>query len=456
MGDTVDTRRRVVPIVGLLLVAASVAFLLGQGSEEPPRLSAIVPEAVNLIPGQEVEAGGKVIGMIDAIDVVEGGKAARITMRVEDDEAWPLPRDSRFTVRWGGTASFYNRYIRVTRGKDGGATFADGATIPAEQFVVPVEVDQILASFDGKIRTDLKSFINRSGRAFTATRDPLRRTLDVAAPAVEQANDVFGDVVADTGALETTLRRTDRVVDAVRRANPDLGPLLDGAARTFDAIADRSTELGATLRAMPATLRQVRSTLGKADGTLADVRRLAGDIRPGVRELRAIAAPVNTTLRALQRVAPDATTTLRTVRRDGDTINALLRRATTLAPQLKSTADGANENLKCIRPYSPELMGLLMTWGDFMSWNDGKDKLLRAQVQSFLPANYNDVPFTPEQAAAQFPGLRYGFPRPPGYLADQPWYLPECGAGADAVDPSKDQEAKVGKPNPGPSPEARR
>jgi phospholipid/cholesterol/gamma-HCH transport system substrate-binding protein len=454
MGERVDGRR-ILPIAGLIAIAAFVAFVVGRGdSSSGHRLSATVTEATNLIKGQELEAGGRVIGVIDAVEPVEGGKRARITMKVEDD-AWPLPADSRFSVRWGGTASFYNRHILVTRGSED-AVLDEGATIPAKNFVTPVEVDQLLASFDGEVRTDLKSFINRSGRALATARDPLTRVLDDSPPAIEEVRKAFSDIVADPGALETTLARTDRVVDAIRRADPDLSSLLTGAAGTFDAIADRSRELEATIGALPATLSQVRSTLGKADGTLRGVTRLTRDIGPGVRELRAVADPLDRTLRSLQAVAPDARRTLATVRTDGGAINGLLARTTTLAPQLGSTAEGANENLKCIRPYSPELMGLLMTWGDFMSWNDKNDKILRAQVQNFLPAQYNSVPETPQQVAGRFPGLKYGFPRPPGFLAGQPWLLPECGAGEDALDPSKDQEAKVGTPDPGPAPGGRR
>jgi hypothetical protein len=89
-----------------------------------------------------------------------------------------------------------------------------------------------------------------------------------------------------------------------------------------------------------------------------------------------------------------------------------------------------------------------------MSWNDGKDKVLRAQVQQFLPANYNSVPLTPAQAAAAFPGMKYGFPRPPGTNAGQPWFQPQCGAGPEALDPSKDQEAVSGTPSPIPGSKA--
>jgi len=38
-------------------------------------------------------------------------------------------------------------------------------------------------------------------------------------------------------------------------------------------------------------------------------------------------------------------------------------------------------------------------------------------------------------------GQKYALVRPPGYNAGQPWMLPDCGAGADGLDATKDPEA---------------
>jgi hypothetical protein len=76
-----------------------------------------------------------------------------------------------------------------------------------------------------------------------------------------------------------------------------------------------------------------------------------------------------------------------------------------------------------------------------MSGVDRKDHVLRATVQNFLPAAFNSVPYTAGEAKKLFPGLEYGFPRPPGELAGQSWFQPQCGVGPDTVDPSKDRES---------------
>ncbi|WP_354698887.1 hypothetical protein DSM112329_04585 [Paraconexibacter sp. AEG42_29] len=431
--------RRAVALGGLAAIVLLVVLLTGGGNAGSHTLYATVSDATNLIKGQELKAGGGKIGVIDDVRAIDGGAKARLTLSVED-RAWPLPKDTTFTARFGGTAAFYNRHILVTPGKEGGASLTEGADIPALDFRVPVEVDQLLSVFDTDVRRDLKSFVNRSGETLDRSQEPLRKTLDKTPQAITQAARVFEDLTDDRNALSLTLTKTDDVVDAVRRADPGLERLLTGAATTFSAIADKQTQLKTTVERLPGMLAQTRSTLTKAEGTLDDAGALATKLHPGVRQLRTIAAPLNDVLASVQTIAPDANATLATVRRSTPQVNTFLKRTTTLTPQIGSIADKAIENLNCIRPYTPELMGLLTTWGDFMSWSDTKDKYLRARVENFLPTPTNDVPQTPAQLKQTFPDLRYGFPRPPGYNAGQPWYIDECGAGKDAVDPSKDVE----------------
>ncbi|HYF24280.1 MAG TPA: hypothetical protein VD931_00935, partial [Baekduia sp.] len=164
---------------------------------------------------------------------------------------------------------------------------------------------------------------------------------------------------------------------------------------------------------------------------------------PGVPELRRTAAPLGGLLRTVRDVGPDATATLATARRAAPRVTPLLQRATALSPQLRSIGEQSVENLECIRPYTPEANAFFSNWGDFFSGTDGKDKMIRAQVQNYAPAFSNVSGYTAAQAARLFSGLEYGLPRPPGQVAGQPWFLPQCGAGPDAIDPQKDPEIRA-------------
>jgi hypothetical protein len=124
-------------------------------------------------------------------------------------------------------------------------------------------------------------------------------------------------------------------------------------------------------------------------------------------------------------------------------LNPLLQRAATLMHDIASIGKQATTELDCIRPYAPDIAGFASNWADFLSWGDAKDRVIRAQVQNLTPAPVNIVGYDSATAAKLFPGLRYAFPRPPGESAGQPWFQPQCGITKDALDPSKDPEART-------------
>jgi hypothetical protein len=49
-------------------------------------------------------------------------------------------------------------------------------------------------------------------------------------------------------------------------------------------------------------------------------------------------------------------------------------------------------------------------------------------------------PGTSTQAFVKLTGLQYAEPRPPGLSVGQPWFLPQCGAGPNSLNPADDPE----------------
>lgn len=433
-----------IPAAVVVLVCAVLALLAtgaAGGQEDGHRFKVRVGEATNVVVGQSIRQSGSEVGRVVAIDPVNGGRDAELELEV-DDEAWPLPAGTRLQLRWGGTANFGNRYIAIRRGTGRGSAVSDGGTFATADFDLPVEFDELLATFPETVRADLRRFLNEGGEALAASRTGLRRTLRWAPAALEEASTVLADVNADQRAVRTLVRSTDRVVGAIDSAQPGLRELIAGAGETFDAIADEADGLTATLDAAPSTMRAARATLRRADPALEHATSLVTDIAPGVTAVRRAAAPLDSLLRTVDRIGPDAKATLASARAAAPDLDPLLSRLEQRGPQFESIGRQAVANLECIRPYTPEANAFFSNWGDFFSGTDGKDKLIRAQVQYFAPTITNAAGYNSGQAAKFFPGLEYGFPRPPGYLAGQPWYLPECGAGTDALDPQKDPEIR--------------
>ncbi len=433
--------RRAAPVVLLLAAALVAVVMLGGGDERMHRFTVKVGEATNVVDGQYIRQSGSVVGRIASIRPVDRGANALLELEVED-RVWPLPAEARMALRWSGTANFGNRYIELTPGRAGGSAVAEGGTFPTSRFKLPVDFDELLAAFPDVMRKDLRGMLAEAGPALSASKGGLRETLRVAPPALTEAAYVVRDLNADHRALRTLVRSTDSVLGAVQSSQPGVRELLDGAAGTFDAIADETAALQQGLDQAPGTLRNARRTLAIADGTLKQARTVVADLGPGVAQLRRTARPLSGVLATVRRVGPNATATLSTARRAVPDVDPLLGLMAERSPQLGRIGKEAVKALECIRPFTPDILSFFSNWGDFLSVTDGKDKLIRAQVQSYGPAFSNASPFNAAQAAKLFSGLEYGFPRPPGTNAGQPWFLPECGAGPDALDPNKDPEIR--------------
>lgn len=425
-----------------VVAAAVLAIAVLAGGDGPQHeVHVTVADATSAVVGQSVRAGGVVVGEISSIDPVQKGRKVRLGLKLED-AVWPLPKGSRLQLRWAGTANYDDRYIALTLGPRDAPPIADGEDLPSAVFQSPVELDTFLAAFTPQVRRDVRGFVDDAGATLKQARPNLIRSLTAAPPALDQARHVMIDLTADDRALDTLLRKTDSVVDAVHGADPDLEVLLTGAAQTFDAVAANQRGLRRTLDAAPGTFAATRQTLARADGTLEAAADVTARLKPGVTELRRIASPLNHVLGTVVTVGPDARSTLATARRATPDLNPLLTKATAQLPQLESIGKQATTELQCLRPYTPEIAAFFSNWGDFLSDTDGRDKFIRANVIVPLPAAANALPYNSGTASKLFPGMEFGFPRPPGGVAGQPWYLPACGVTADQVNPLLDSEAR--------------
>jgi virulence factor Mce-like protein len=411
--------RRIVPLVLLLGALAVLVTVLGSTTgADLHRVGLTVPDATNVVPGQFVRAGGEDVGRVASIEPVDRGRKVRVELDIED-AAWPLRKGAKLELRFGGTASFVNRYIALTPGPESAEPYADGATIPASRWTSPVEFDSLLGAFTPSARAGIRKLVDEAGPAVEDARPGLVATLSKTPAALEQTRAVMVDLDASQERLDALLRQTDAVVDAVATADPGLQRLLTGAAQTFDAVAERQGRLAQTLKAAPGTLTNLRTTLATADGT-----------------------PLNRVLGTVVRVGPDARGTLETARRATPALNPLLTKLTAQLPQLEAIGRSAAEELACLRPYSPEIASFFSNWGSFASGTDGRDKYFRANVLVPTAVNTNLSGYSSAEAVKMFPGTTYGFPRPPGQAAGQPWFMPGCGVGPDTLDPTKDGETR--------------
>ncbi len=440
------------------LVAGAVALVWALAGKDEHHLTLEVANAPGVVPGLAVRAAGQRIGTIESAEVTPQ-RRARLRLSI-DDAAWPLPADSRLQLRVGGAIKYTDRYLDVRRGR-ARKVWAEDGRVPASAFVAPTDIDQVLFTFDGDTRDGLRALLRNGGAAFGAAKGDLRAALDRSPPAIAQAREVVDDLGGDPGTLAALVRSSDRVTRAIQSSRPDLDALLASASATFDEVGRDADQVRDVIGAAPATLEQARGTLARANGTLRAAQDLTTRLAPGVQQVRRAAGPLRRTLRRLVQVGPDARSTLTTLGDAAPDLNRLLDTARPLMPRLQAIGTQGAVAVSCIRPYAPELAGLITTWGTGIWANaDGKDHYVRAEVGTYTFPNAS--PLNSAQLTSSQPGIKVSFPRPPGQIAGQPWYQPQCDIGPETGDAANDPEngAKATVPadffadHPNPDPEA--
>jgi ABC-type transporter Mla subunit MlaD len=446
-----NVRRAALALVAVLMVVLiansgnSELVIFGGGPSYDHKLQLVVPSAFEVIKGERVTEGGVGIGSILSADVTRQARA-HIVIGVSDS-AWPVPTDSTLTLRMGGTIKYTDRFIEISKGH-AGSSFADDATVPASQFVDPVEYDQLFNIFNARTRQGFKQLFDQGGPTLQNAAQPLHRALGVTAPALGNAAAVFGDLGYDQHALSTLVSSTASLSDAIAASNPGVRTLIDGAANTFTSLASQSTALQTVLTTAAPAFRADAATFRHAASDLPKVATLADRLSPGVTELDRISAPLSDTLRYLVRIEPLATHTLHTVTTSAPSLDHLLTSArTNLFPQLQSVANQGAEELDCIRPYTPELSSLLTGWAGWESLGLNNPHVHILHGEATLVPFPNTMPIDSRTLAKVFPNMRLSYPAAPGENFNQPWYQPQCGVTASGTDPAHDSDAGTYDPN---------
>jgi phospholipid/cholesterol/gamma-HCH transport system substrate-binding protein len=426
-------------IAGVVALAIVIGSGGGSGGHD---LAVVIPNATDVVSGQLVKDAGVNVGQVSGVKAVDSGHAARVTLSI-NDSSWPIPRGTTMSLHWGGTVSFVNRYILLTPGPARNVPMSTDGVFPSASFSTPVEFDSLLGTFNGHVRANLKTFLGNAGIALKDASPNLRRVIEAAPPALTQATNVLSDLDSSEAALNSLVRDGAQVVDAVHRADPGLQPLVTDAATTFTALASRTRQLQSTLAAAPSTFQQVRQTLASAEPTLKLAKTVTARVAPGIDQVHRIAAPLDSLLLTLKAVGPDAIAALNSTRAATPSLNPLLVRATKDMPQFQSISHQGVTSLQCVRPYTPDIVAFATDWADFISGVDGKDHYFRAQVQTMIPATFNDQVYNSGQMKKLFPWISYVYPPPPGFAAGQPWFLPQCNEGQDTLNASADPEANA-------------
>jgi ABC-type transporter Mla subunit MlaD len=278
----------------IVIVAVFLAYNANNGLPFVPtyKLWMQVPDAANLVTGNEVRIGGDRVGIIDQIEPVthkNGSVTAKLHVKLETDVK-PLPKDSTIIVRPRSALGI--KYVQVTLGRSSQG-FDEGATMPLKAATPkPVEIDEFFNMFDEPTRAANQTNLDTFGDAFAGrgasinaaivSLDPLLKNLVPVLQTLSDPQTRFGEFFR-------ALEQTSAEVSPVAAEN---GELFRDLAITFNAFANVSRPfLQDTITGGPPALETATRDFPKIRPLLANAGGFFRELQPGAQALR-VSAPL--------------------------------------------------------------------------------------------------------------------------------------------------------------------
>ncbi|MEJ8279432.1 MCE family protein [Pseudonocardia spirodelae] len=278
------TRKRMVSLLAMLLVAAMVAavavVLLSGGTRSG---SAYFASVKNLYAGDTVRILGVRVGTIDA--VVPEGDRVRVDFTYDADHK--VPADTGAAIISPTLVS--TRFLQLAPAYTGGPEFADGATIPIEKTASPMEFDDLKKQL-GRLSTELgPDGANRDGS--------LSRALDVTAQNAQGQGDRFRTTISELsravdtlsqgrGDLFGTVRNLQVFVSALSTSQDQIVEFNQRLASVSDILASNRTQLATALSEFDALAGEVQTFVGDNRGRIGQTVDQAGQVSRALAEQR--------------------------------------------------------------------------------------------------------------------------------------------------------------------------
>lgn len=315
--------------VMVVILAVFLAYNANSGLPFVPsyRLAAELPNADQLVAGNEVRVGGVRVGLIESIEPLQhpdGSVSARLDLKLDADLD-PLPRDSTMTVRQRSALGL--KYLEITKGSSAEG-YPQGATLPlAAAHPEPVDLDQLLSTFDEPTRVAIQANLFEFGNALAGRGPDLNAALGDL-PAVVR---VLRPVAENLSSPRTGL---ERFIVGGAAAAAEVAPVAETQARLF-------VSLDATFAALAEVARPfIQETISETPPTFAVAQRALPAIRPFLDHSAALFADLRPGTRAIGAASPAIASALETgapVLRDSPRLNREL--APTAASLLAFSGD---------------------------------------------------------------------------------------------------------------------
>jgi virulence factor Mce-like protein len=262
----------VVITLTLALIAAAVGINLSSGlpfnislSWPPSRdytLSAAFTDADGVYRGANVVIAGADVGQVTGVSIERD--QALVTMRI-DRQYGPLHVGTVAAIRYSTLLA--QKYIELTPAA-GTAPLPDGAVIPSDQTVTPVDFDQFLSSLDAQTRAQLQVLLQELGGGVAGEEAVINALLDNLAGLSEQSPPTLDTLRLRDPQLASIIGNLVTVAGTLAQSHQQLGQLIQNFALVNQTLVRNDARLDDLLLHLANVSQDTSQTLRGNQGNL--------------------------------------------------------------------------------------------------------------------------------------------------------------------------------------------
>ena len=273
------------------LISVFLAYNANSGLPFVPTydVKAEIPGGSNLVKGNEVRLGGFRVGVVEDIRpaLADAGERARrqtvdqraiavIDLKL-DKTVEELPADTRVQIRPRSALGL--KYISLSHGGSE-QTIQAGDTIPLEQSMKPVEIDEFFGIQDEEFRTNIRTVFEGYGTALSGRGTAINETIRDARPLFERLEPVFRNLSAPETELDNFFRQAGRTSAQIAPVAKTYASLFRNMGITFDAFTRNEDSLQDTIERLRPTLDAGIDSFPVQRPFLRDTATLARKLEP--------------------------------------------------------------------------------------------------------------------------------------------------------------------------------
>jgi phospholipid/cholesterol/gamma-HCH transport system substrate-binding protein len=259
------------------------------------RMDVSFPEAQQLAEQADVRISGVPIGKVQDTVANKNTGTTVATLEIEEKYA-PVPKDTRAVLRQKTLLG--ETYVELTPGNASAGMVPEGGALPVGAVSPTVEVDELFRTFNPQQRRDFQIWMQQLALASKDRGRDISEAIGNLAPFAEETRDLAKILNAQAPALQSVVRDTGEVFEALTEREGQLRGLVESSDRVFAATGRRAQDLREAFTALPTFERESRVTVQR-------LTRFADDTRPLVNQLRPFARELSPTLQDLNGLAPD-------------------------------------------------------------------------------------------------------------------------------------------------------